>query len=171
MCLQDIYVLRLTNTSKSGSINNPLKLSLDKASVTIPISDEMRKKGKCIIKVIDSTLSLQNGNQANTRVVPANTHIVALGWDLPVLGYDNEVIGQPQIFGTCASDVSTKNACVLDSVEANTFTCLKLPQNITITRYYYDTNGAIQIANSFEDAVVPLQVTLNVQFFEDDKND
>lgn len=170
MCLHDIYCLRLTNTSKSNVVNNPLTLSSDKASVTIPISDELRKKGKCQIKVIDATVSLQNGNTAGSRVVPANTHIVALGWDLPVLGYDNEVTGMPQIFGTCASDVSTKNACVLDSVDSNTFTCLKLPQNITITRYYYDTSGDIQVADEYTTAVVPLQVTLNIQFFEDDKN-
>lgn len=171
MCLHDVYCLRLTNTSKSGSINNPLNLSANKASVTIPISDELRKKGKCQIKVIEATGGLQNGNDASTRVIPANTHIMALGWDLPVLGYDNEVIGTPQIFGSSTNDITNAKAFSLDGVDSNTFTCLSLPQNITITRYYYDTAGAIQIADEYTTAVVPLQVTLNIQFFEDDKKD
>ena len=170
MCLHDVYVLRLANTSKSNTVNNPLTLSTDKASVTIAIPDEMRKKGKCQIRVIGANINLQNGNNSATRVIPANTHIVALGWDLPVLGFDNEVTGPPQIFGS-ASDVSSKNACNLDSVDSNTFTCLSLPQNITLTRYYYDDAGALQVADEYTTAVVPYQITLNIQFFEDDKKD
>ena len=171
MCLHDLYVLRLANTSKSATVNNPLTLSADKASVSVRIPDDIRKKGKCQISIVDATIQLQLANTAASRVVPANTHIVSLGWDLPVLGFDNEVTGTPQIFGSCASDVNSKNACVLDSVQANTFTCLALPPTITITRFYYDANGLIKIANTFSDAVVPFQVTLNIQFFEDDKKE
>ena len=67
--------------------------------------------------------------------------------------------------------MSSKNACNLDSVDSNTFTCLSLPQNITLTRYYYDDAGALQVADEYTTAVVPYQITLNIQFFEDDKKD
>ena len=139
--------------------------------MTVAIPDEMRKKGKCQIKVIEAHGGLQNGNTGGTRIIPANIHIVALGWDLPVLGFDNEVTGTPQIFGSSSSDIANAMAFSLDGVDSNTFTCLKLPQNITITRYYYDTAGAIQIADEYTTAVVPFQVTLNIQFFEDDKKE
>ena len=72
MC-NDKYILRLSNTTIG---NQAADLNTNKDKVSIRIPNHLRSKGKCMISVVEITMSLRNGS--GNRVIANGTHIVCL---------------------------------------------------------------------------------------------
>lgn len=167
MCKVDKYILRLTNTVIG---NESPRLSANKDQCFIRIPAGLRNKGKCNIKVIDVSVSLSNG--AGTRVVPDDTHLLCIRSNIPMLGHSNENNGTPTILGTCLINSNATSATKRDSSSEFKFTCVSLPDEIHLERMCYDNSNDHNLvpADNFTANVVPFQVDLELEFFEDMKD-
>ena len=166
MC-KDTYILRLTNSTignQAATLNN----NNDKVSIRIP--NHLRSKGKCMIKVISIHIALQNGT--GTRVVANGTNIIAIRSNILQLGHSNENNGSNQILGSAIIPLDTTRAVSVDTSDALNFTCGGLPDIIELERMCYDPSNKFNLiaADNFTTDVVPVQVTLQITFDEDDKN-
>ena len=166
MC-NDKYILRLSNTTIG---NQAADLNTNKDKVSIRIPNHLRSKGKCMISVVEITMSLRNGS--GNRVIANGTHIVCLRSNIPQLGFGNEQNTRNQILGSGIVQDNNTNAVQLDSSSSLTFTCPELPDVIELERMCYDpaNNFNLIAADNFTTDVVPYQVTLQISFDEDDKN-
>jgi hypothetical protein len=166
MCLNDKYLLRITNTTLADDV---VTLSTDKSSFTFKVPEELIRKGKCNISVISSEIQLRNGT-AN-RVVPDEAHIICLRTNLGMLGFSTDQSGPNNILGSGIIETNTTYVTALASPSTMTFTCMRLPPQIQIDRMYYDETTPFKLvaANNYDTAVVPLQITLQIEFFEDMK--
>ena len=166
MC-KDTYILRLTNSvigNESADLNN----NNDKVSIRIP--NHLRSKGRCMIKVISIHIALQNGT--GTRVIANGTNIIAIRSNILQLGHSNENNASNQILGSAIIPLDTTRAVSVDTSDALNFTCGSLPDVITLERMCYDPSNKFNLiaADNFTTDVVPYQITLQIQFDEDDKN-
>tara|TARA_R100000482_G_scaffold123633_2_gene74076 strand:- start:358 stop:864 length:507 start_codon:yes stop_codon:yes gene_type:complete len=168
MCLNDKYILRLTNTVVG---NQSPRLNSNKNGVFITVPNFLVGKGKCNIKVNDINISLRNGT--GTRVVANGTHLICLRSNIPKLGFNNENNGIPNILGTAVIDNDNVNAVKIDSSSSYEFTCPQLPQEIFLERMCYDpaNNHNLIESTTFTTDAVPFQVDLELEFFEDMKKD
>ena len=164
MCLNDKYILRLSNSVVG---NQAPRLNANKNGVFITIPNFLVAKGKCQIKVNDIAVSLRNGT--NTRVVANGTHIICIRSNIPKLGYNNENNGLPNILGSAVIVDNNANAVKIDSSSSYEFTCPQLPQEIFLERMCYDpaNNHNLIPADVFKQDVVPFTVDLEIEFFED----
>jgi hypothetical protein len=166
MC-KDTYILRLTNSTignQAATLNN----NNDKVSIRIP--NHLRSKGKCMIKVISIHIALQNGT--GTRVVANGTNIIAIRSNILQLGHSNENNGSNQILGSAIIPLDTTRAVSVDTSDALNFTCGGLPDIIELERMCYDPANKFNLiaADNYTTDIVPLQITLQITFDEDDKN-
>jgi len=166
MC-KDTYILRLTNSTignQAATLNN----NNDKVSIRIP--NHLRSKGKCMIKVISIHIALQNGT--GTRVVANGTNIIAIRSNILQLGHSNENNGSNQILGSAIIPLDTTRAVSVDTSDALNFTCGGLPDIIELERMCYDPSNKFNLiaADNYTTDIVPLQITLQITFDEDDKN-
>ncbi len=166
MC-NDTFVLRLTN-STIGNESAVLNTNNDKVSIRIPA--HLRNKGRCMVKVISIHIALQNGT-AN-RVVANGTNIIAIRSNIAQLGHSNETNTFNQILGSAIIPLDTTRAVAVDTSDALNFTCPSLPDVIELERVCYDPANKFNLiaADNYTTDVVPLQVTLQISFDEDDKN-
>ena len=162
--MKDTYILRLCNTVYG---NEAPRLSANKDQWFIRIPNFLRDKGKCRVSVIDMNIQLKNGS--GTSVVPANTHLIGIRSNIPMLGFNNENNGLPNILGM-GKVSATGNAVSTDSSQALSFTCGKLPDEVHLERVCLDPANDFNLiaADNFTTNVVPFQVDLELQFFEDD---
>tara|TARA_R110000772_G_scaffold15588_3_gene45155 strand:+ start:1206 stop:1715 length:510 start_codon:yes stop_codon:yes gene_type:complete len=167
MCLSDKYILRLTNTVVG---NQAPRLTTKKDGVFIIVPNYLVGKGKCQIKVNDINVQLRNGT--GNRVVANGTHLVCIRSNIPKLGYNNENNGHPNILGTAVVETDNVNAVKIDSSASYEFTCPQLPQEIFLERMCYKITTPFNLiaANTFFTDVVPFQVDLEIEFFEDQKD-
>ena len=162
MC-SDNHILRITNTTLASDV-----VTVDNAngsfSFIVPIDLQKRK---CKISVIDSSISLRNGN--GDRVVANHTHIIAIRCNIPMLGYSTENNGRNNILGSAVIPANTTAAVSLDAQTAMSFTCPELPPRIEIERMCYDLENGQKLipANEYTAETVPLQITLSIQFMDE----
>ena len=168
MCVNDKYILRLTNTVIG---NEQPRYNSSNNGVYIRLPAGLRNKGKCNIRVMDLNISLRNGS--GSRVVANGTHIVCLRSNISMLGFNNENNGLPNILGSGIIPDNNANAVKLDASSAMEFTCVNLPDEIFLERMCYDPNNNHNLipADDFTNDVVPFQVDLEITFFEDMKSD
>lgn len=164
MC-NDKYILRLSNTTIG---NESATLSTDKSAVDIRLPNYLRSKGRCMISVVEITMSLRNGS--GNRVIANGTHIVCLRSNIPQLGFGNEQNTRNQILGSGIVQDNNTNAVQLDSTSSLTFTCPQLPDVIELERMCYDpaNNFNLIAANNYTTNVVPFQCVLEITFDEDE---
>lgn len=164
----DKYILRLTNTVV-GNQDARLTTKLDGLFVTVP--NYLVGKGKCNIKVNDITVMLRN-NPGSARVIANGTNVVCIRSNIPKLGFNTENNGQPNILGTAIVDTDDINVVKIDSSSSYEFTCPQLPQEIFLERMCYKITTPFNLvaASNYFAAVVPFQVDLELEFFEDMKD-
>ena len=172
----DVYVLRLANTSNGDDTNNPL-LSLDANNneYTIQIPSRIVNKGKCFIKVISGIMGLEYNGDSSTRIVPDNAIAVFWRSNIPYLGFDIEDRGSSNAIlasAVCNQASSEADEVVsIDATEAKVFTCPRLPERISIKKFYTasDTgnDGLLTPAQVYTTNVVPCEIVLEVIFDED----
>jgi hypothetical protein len=170
----DVYVLRLANTSNGDDTTNPL-LSLDANNneYTIQIPSRIVNKGKCFIKVISGIMGLEyNGTN---RIVPDNAIAVFWRSNIPYLGFDIEDRGSANaiLASAVCNQASTEadEVVSIDATEAKVFTCPRLPERISIKKFYTSSDtandGLLTPAQSYTTNVVPCEIVLEVIFDED----
>lgn len=162
MC-SDNHILRITNTTLADDV---VTVDNANASFTFITPIDLQKR-KCKVTVIDSSISLRNGN--GDRVIANHTHIIAIRCNIPMLGYSTENNGRSNILGSAVVPANTTTAVSLDAQTAMSFTCSELPPRIQIERMCYDlANGQKLIpANNYTAETVPLQITLSIEFFDE----
>ena len=171
----DVYVLRLANTTNGADTLNPL-LSVDANNneYTIQIPSRIVNKGKCFIKVVSGFMGLEYGGSNLTRIVPDNTLAVFWKSNIPYLGFDIEDRGSASAILASAKcpngSAEEDEVVVIDSVECRTFTCPRLPERISIKKFYVDTagnNGKLAPAEEYTTNIIPCEVVLEITFDED----
>tara|TARA_R110000803_G_scaffold58377_3_gene116561 strand:- start:725 stop:1300 length:576 start_codon:yes stop_codon:yes gene_type:complete len=171
----DTYVLRLSNTSNGDDDINPLlSVASDKNEWTTQIPARIVNKGKCFIKVISGNMTLEDSSNAAKRIVGAEA--VAVFWrsNIPYLGFDIEDRGSGSaILGSALIPVGTQGGIVtIDSISSRTFTCPRLPERISIKKFYSETvssidNGKLIAANKYTAFIIPAEIVLEITFDED----
>ncbi len=160
----DNHIIRITNTTLANDI---VTVDNANASFTFLLPAEFQKR-KCKVSVIDSSISLRNGN--GDRVVVNHTHILAIRSNISMLGYNTENNGRNNILGSAVIPDNNTTSVSLDAQSAMTFICPELPPLIEIERMCYDlANGQKLIpANNYTAETVSLQITLSVEFMDED---
>ncbi len=151
--------------------NQAARLNTNKNGVFITVPNYLVGKGKCNIKVNDINVSLRNGTE--NRVIANAIHLVCIRSNIPKLGYNNENNGQPNILGSAVVETDNVNAVKIDSSSSYEFTCPQLPQEIFLERMCYKATTPFNLiaADNYTTNVVPFQVDLEIEFFEDMKKD
>ena len=158
----DIYTLRIVNNPLA---DNVVSMSGNNDSFTFVVPENLKGRGKCRIMVSESMVALRNA--ASNRVIPDNAYLLAIRSNIPMLGYNNETTGGPNILAEFISNANTIYA--VQQQNQRTFTCPELPSQILIERMYYDELANFQLtpADNYTAAVVPLTITLQIEFVED----
>ena len=166
----DKYTLRISNINQAEGIIE----STDKSSFTLTLPNNLKGKGKCFIRVVGGMIQLET-NTGGNRIIPNNTRIVALRSNLNFLGYDTNNRGNnASILGNAIVNDDNTLAVELDAPDAGFgFTCLELPNEITIEKLYLnpslvaDDSQQFLPANEYTAASVPCFVELELMFYND----
>ena len=161
---------------KGSSATNPL-LTLDANNNTFTISTPswLKQKGRCLVRVIGGFIQITKTGSAAAdadSIVPVSTGVIYLESNIPFIGYDAQNNGaMGAILGSCNGDrtIATQGLSqgLNQSGDNIEFVCPNLPDQISITKYYYAANGDPTRANTGGNDLVPCSVTLQIEFMED----
>ena len=80
----DKYILRLANSNNAPGVRNTS--TFEKFSIDLP--NGLKNKGKCIVRVVNSTMVIEDDSVAGNRIIPDDTRVVAIMSNISSLGYD-----------------------------------------------------------------------------------
>tara|TARA_R110000823_G_scaffold62606_1_gene148276 strand:+ start:36 stop:539 length:504 start_codon:yes stop_codon:yes gene_type:complete len=160
----DTHIIRITNTSLASNL---ITNDNANASFTFELPAYLQKR-KCKVSVIDSSICLRNASGVN-RIVANDTHILVIRSNIQQFGWSTETNSNSNILGSAIIQTDTTNVVTLDAQESLTFICPELPPRIQIERMCYDPATPFKLipANNYTANVVPLQITLSVEFFDE----
>ena len=173
--MNDTYILRVTNWSVAESATNPvITLDAQNNAFTFNVPPRIRAKGKCRVTVVSGEVTLEHfgGALEATRIVPTAARFLELESNIPYLGYDVETTGSAGavlISGAIIGIDQKSVGCPDAGVASIAFTCPELPPQITCKKWYLDVNNAREAADNYTTTVVPTDVTLQLEFLEDNQ--
>ena len=168
----DTYVLRLSNTTNGQDTGNPLLIvAADNNEWTIQIPSRIVNKGKCFVKVISGNMTTEDNG--TSKIVSATATTVYWRSNISYLGFDIEDRGSGNaILGSAKLHDGNDSVATIDSVESRTFTCPRLPERISIKKFYAEAgataeNGKLKPANLYTTQILPAEIVLQITFDED----
>jgi hypothetical protein len=160
----DKYILRLANSNNAPGVRNTA--TFEKFSIDLP--NGLKNKGKCIVRVVNSTMVIEDDFIPANRIIPEDTRVVAIKSNIASLGYDTESRGSSNtILGNAIVVGADKVITLSSGNDSFHFVCPSLPDVIELTKMYVDptTNLLTEVLNESE--ALYCNVTLEITFITD----
>jgi hypothetical protein len=160
----DKYILRLANSNNAAGVRNTA--TFEKFSIDLP--NGLKNKGKCIVRVVNSTMVIEDDAAAPSRIIPEDTRVVAIMSNISSLGYDTETRGSSNtILGNAIVTGDDKVITLTSGNDSFHFVCPSLPDVIELTKMYVDptTNLLTEALDGTE--ALYCNITLEISFTED----
>ena len=160
----DKYILRLANSNNAPGVRNTA--TFEKFSIDLP--NGLKNKGKCIVRVVNSTMVIEDDSVAANRIIPEDTRVVAIMSNISSLGYDTESRGSSNtILGNAIVVGADKVITLSSGNDSYHFVCPCLPDVIELTKMYVapTTNLLTEALDGTE--ALYCNVVLELTFMED----
>jgi len=160
----DKYILRLANSNNAPGVRNTA--TFEKFSIDLP--NGLKNKGKCIVRVVNSTMVIEDDSVAANRIIPDDTRVVAIMSNISSLGYDTETRGSSNtILGNAIVVGADKVITLSSGNDSYHFVCPSLPDVIELTKMY--VAPTTNLLTEALDGTEPLycNVVLELTFMED----
>lgn len=169
MSKNDTYILRLTNWSIAGASSNTPVLDSNNNEFTVKVPAQLRGKGKCKCSVLGGEVLLEAHGGA-TRIVPNDARYLELESNIPYLGYSSETTGSSGailVASAITDNTQVSVTPVLANTSATNFTCPLLPAEIRCKKWYLNADNERVAAEDYTTKSLPVEVILQLEFFED----
>ena len=160
----DKYILRLANSNNAPGVRNTA--TFQKFSIDLP--NGLKNKGKCIVRIVNSTMVIEDDAVPANRIIPEDTRVVAIMSNISSLGYDTETRGSSNtILGNAIVVGADKVITLSSGNDSYHFVCPSLPDVIELTKMY--VAPTTNLLTEALDGAEPLycNVVLELTFMED----